>query len=68
MSKITNMMTLIEFPEYAVAFFEEVFSKIESDMVNFEIGSIGANEICKARYDSFILRFTPELQLIIETP
>ena len=31
MSRITNMMTLIEFPEDAVAFFEEVFSKIESD-------------------------------------
>ena len=31
MSRITNMMTLVEFPEDAVAFFEEVFSKIESD-------------------------------------
>ena len=31
MTKITEIMTLIEFPEEAVKFFDEVYTKIEND-------------------------------------
>ena len=42
------------------------FSKIESNMVKFDIEPVGANEVCKSIYDSFILRFSPDVQLINE--
>ena len=42
------------------------FSKIESNMVTFDIETVGVNEICKSIYDSFILRFSSDVQLINE--
>ena len=42
------------------------FSKIEADMVNYELERVGANDICKTIYDTFVLRFTPEVQFINE--
>ena len=35
-------------------------------MVKFDIEPVGANEVCKSIYDSFILRFSPDVQLINE--
>ena len=43
------------------------FTKIEANMVKFDLKPIGVNEICKTIYDSFILRFSPEVQFINES-
>ena len=43
------------------------FSKIEANMVNFDLQPIGVNELCKTAYDSFVLRFSPEVQFINES-
>ena len=43
------------------------FSKIEANMVNFELQPIKVSELCKAVYDSFILRFSPEIRFINES-
>lgn len=42
------------------------FSKIEANMVKFNLQPIRASELCKTAYDSFILRFSPEIQFINE--
>ena len=42
------------------------FSKIEANMVQFNLQPIGINDLCKSVYDSFILRFSSEVQLINE--
>lgn len=43
------------------------FTKIEANMVEFDLKPIGVNELCKTIYDSFILRFSPEVQFINES-
>lgn len=43
------------------------FSKIEANMVQFNLQPIGINDLCKSVYDSFILRFSSEVQLINES-
>jgi signal transduction histidine kinase len=43
------------------------FTKIEANMVKFDLKPIRVNEICKTIYDSFILRFSPEVQFINES-
>ena len=43
------------------------FSKIEANMVNFDPQPIKVSELCKNAYDSFILRFAPEIQFINES-
>lgn len=43
------------------------FTKIEANMVELDLKPIGVNEMCKAIYDSFILRFSPDVQFINET-
>lgn len=42
------------------------FSKIEANMVNYNLERIGVNDICKTIYESFKLRFSPEVQFINE--
>lgn len=41
-------------------------SKIEADMVKFNIQSIGMNDLCAEVYNTFSLRCPPEIQLINE--
>jgi signal transduction histidine kinase len=43
------------------------FTKIEANMAKFDLKPIGVNEICKTIHDSFILRFSPEVQFINES-
>ena len=43
------------------------FSKIEANMVNFDLQPIKVSELCKTVYDSFILRFSPEIEFINES-
>ena len=43
------------------------FTKIEANMVEFDLKPIGVNELCKTIYDSFVLRFSPDVQFINET-
>ena len=43
------------------------FSKIEANMVNFDLQPIEVNDLCKTLYDTFILRFPPEIQFINES-
>ena len=43
------------------------FSKIEANMVNFDLQPIKVSELCKTVYDSFILRFSPEIRFINES-
>jgi signal transduction histidine kinase len=43
------------------------FTKIEANMAKFDLKLIGVNEICKTIHDSFILRFSPEVQFINES-
>ena len=43
------------------------FSKIEANMVKFDLQPIGMNDLCKSVCDSFILRCSPEVQLINES-
>ena len=42
------------------------FSKIEANMVRFDLQPIGLNDLFKSVYNSFILRFSSEVQLINE--
>ena len=42
-------------------------SKIEANMVKFDLQPIGMNELLKTVYDSFILRCPPEVQLVNES-
>lgn len=42
------------------------FSKIEANMVKFDLQPIGLNDLFKSVYNSFILRFSSEVQLINE--
>ena len=44
------------------------FSKIEANMVNLDLQPIKVSDLCKHVYDSFILRFSPEIQFINESP
>ena len=43
------------------------FSKIEANMVNFDLQPIEVNDLSKTLYDTFILRFPPEIQFINES-
>jgi signal transduction histidine kinase len=43
------------------------FSKIEANMVRFDLQPIGLNDLFKSVYNSFILRFSSEVQLINES-
>ena len=43
------------------------FTKIEANMVNFDFQPFGVNNLCKAVYDSFALRFSPEVKFINES-
>ena len=43
------------------------FSKIEANMVNFDLKPIGVNDLCKSVYDSFFLRFPPEIKFLNES-
>ena len=43
------------------------FTKIEANMAKFDLKPISVNEICKTIYNSFILRFSPEIQFINES-
>ena len=43
------------------------FSKIEANMVKFDLQPIKVSDLCKTAYDSFILRFSPEVQFINES-
>ena len=43
------------------------FTKIEANMVKLDLKPIKVSEICKTIYDSFILRFSPEVQFINES-
>ena len=43
------------------------FTKIEANMVEFDLKPIEVNELCKTIYDSFVLRFSPDVQFINET-
>ena len=43
------------------------FTKIEANMAKFDLKPIRVNELCKTIHDSFILRFSPEVQFINES-
>ena len=43
------------------------FSKIEANMVNFDLKPIEVNDLCKTLYETFFLRFPPEIQFINES-